>query len=279
MITASHIHTRTFPSYLMTACLAVLCFGSAVIDTGRVAAAIQTNDGNAVVGSTDSRELSQSDTIESGSFSVDGDYRRSDSVVVVPAEVAYIRIAPPSNTLEEGDTFGYRVYSYDTDSNLVGDVTDDATWSTSDASGSIDAAGNYTAGTDISPPDLYVYADYATFRDSSVVTVITNGALSYVQIECEDGTVFADTVLTTDNDTTILCCRGYDSGDNLLGDFSVNWTRIDTSGIANHSPSGGIETTLSLYSTTASGSCSPIFSATSLPTNGLVIMLYAIFKT
>jgi len=67
-----------------------------------------------------------------------------------------------------------------------------------------------------------------------------------VQIECEDGTVFGDTSMTTDNDTTVLYCRGYDSGDNLLGDVSVNWTRIDTSDIGGHTPSGGTSATISL---------------------------------
>lgn len=218
--------------------------GNAVGDLGTLTWSV---DGG--IGTIDNAGLFQANATGSGFVNASSSYGptdKTDSIFVVPGDVAYINVAPATNTIGEGDSFEYEAYSYDADSNLVGTITNSATWTTNDATGSIDATGDYTAGTNVSPPNLYVYADFATFRDSSEVTVISSGSLSYVQIENENGTVFGDTTMTTDNDTTVLHCRSYDSDDNLLGDVSVNWSLIDVSDIGSRAPAGGTSTTISL---------------------------------
>lgn len=69
--------------------------------------------------------------------------------------------------------------------------------------------------------------------------------ISYIQIEFEDGTPFtSDTAVTTDLDTTVLYCRGYDGSDSLIGDVAVTWSLSDT--LANLSTTLGSFTTVEL---------------------------------
>jgi len=170
------------------------------------------------------------------------------AITVTPAPVTYIDVLPPSNVVEELTSVQYAAYGYDAGSTFVKDLTDSVAWSTTDPAGSITIGGLYTAGDQLSPPDNYVKAIYqVSMSDSGQVTVISAGTLDHIRIEWFDGTSFGDTTLTTDNDTTTLYCRGYDSGDSLFGDVAVNWTLIGLDSIGGISPSGGTSTTLQLY--------------------------------
>jgi len=169
----------------------------------------------------------------------------TDTIIVLPGLTITLDVVPESNTLEESESCHYAAYGYDSENNLVADLTDSVTWSTTDTAGSITVGGLYTAGN--IPADYYVKAVYGIYNDSGEVTVLSNGTLSYIRIEQSDGTPFGDTSLTTDNDTTELFCRGYDSGDSLLGDVSANWSIIESDSIGNLSPVGGTSTTLELF--------------------------------
>ncbi|MEZ5360319.1 MAG: right-handed parallel beta-helix repeat-containing protein [Candidatus Zixiibacteriota bacterium] len=172
----------------------------------------------------------------------------TDSIFVTAGTIAYIITSPQSNSVEESTTQQFTAAGFDADSNLVGDVTGAVAWSTTDPTGSVDAAGLYTAGTNISPPSYYVIAVYGgSMYDSSTVSVFSNGALSYIQIELSDGTVVSDTSLSTDNDSTVLYCRGYDSGDNLLGNTSVTWSVSGVDGIGSVDAGPEATTTLVLH--------------------------------
>ncbi|MFH1312628.1 MAG: right-handed parallel beta-helix repeat-containing protein [Candidatus Eisenbacteria bacterium] len=163
-----------------------------------------------------------------------------------PDSIAYIEVSPQTVSVDEGTSRQFNAYGYGVDSLFVEDLTDSVTWSMDDPSGSVTSGGLYTAGHDLSPPDYYVTATYAAMSDSGAVTVVTDGTLSYVLVELEDGTPFPDTTLTTDNDTTLLYCRGYDSGDNPIGDESVDWDVLGEDSIGTVSPAVGTSTTLTL---------------------------------
>ena len=150
----------------------------------------------------------------------------SDSVFVTPGVLSHYSILPDADVVEQGTTRQFAAYGYDSDYNLIGTFTDSSTWTTDDPTGSVDVAGLYTAGSSISPPDYYVKGTYGAFADSSVVTVISNGQLSYIRVEYADGSEALDTSLTTDNDTTLYSCRAYDSGNNPLGTVDVTWSLI-----------------------------------------------------
>ena len=156
-----------------------------------------------------------------------------------PPVVHYIEIDPQSQTVIEGASQQFNAYGYEADSSFVKDLTDSVDWSVTDPSGAVSSEGLYTAGHDLSPPDYHVVATYGTMVDSSTVTVVTDGTLSYIVVELGDGTPAPDTTLTTDVDTTRLFCRGYDSGDNLLSDQSVTWTLLGGESIGLISPSSG----------------------------------------
>ncbi len=177
------------------------------------------------IGTIDSTGLFYAEKVGFGFIRVSSDLlpiARSDTILVVPGEIAYIDVKPDSNVVEIGNSFQYSATGYDSDSNMAADITDIVTWSTDDATGSIDSTGLYTAGNTINK--YFVRATYDTLVDSVTVNVIGSGGLSYIRIELEDGTHFInDTSLSTDNDTTALYCRAYDIGDELLGNIAVNW--------------------------------------------------------
>jgi len=196
-----------------------------------------------------SPDYTQEDIYNVTFIASDGDLADTEvvAITVTPAPVTYIDVLPPSNVVEELTSVQYAAYGYDAGSTFVGDHTDSVAWSTTDPAGSITPGGLYTAGDQLSPPDYFVKAIYQdSIADSSQVTVISTGTLDYIRIEWYDGTPFNDTALTTDDDTTNLYCRGYDSGDSLLGDVSVNWSLIGLDSIGGISPSGGTSTTLQL---------------------------------
>ncbi len=147
----------------------------------------------------------------------------TDTIYVIPGSPKFIEVLPEENLAEQGASIQYSAKIYDADSNYITDTTSFANWSTTDPSGSITGDGFYTAGNDPSPPVYYVTADLDAMHDSGQVTVISDGALAYIKIEWLDGTPVGDTALTTDDDSLKVYCRGYDSGDNPLGNVSVTW--------------------------------------------------------
>ena len=107
----------------------------------------------------------------------------SDTITVIPGDIISVDVQPSVNIIVQSNTYQYSALGYDADSNLVGDLSASATWSTTDTSGNVDASGLYTAGTVPSPPVYYVKAEWSGLSDSGEVSVISNGVLSYVQIE------------------------------------------------------------------------------------------------
>ncbi len=157
----------------------------------------------------------------------------TDTITVVPGDVVYIDVTPSSQIVVQDSSFKFSAFGYDADSNFVGDYSVESDWSTSDPSGSVTGTGDYTAGNSPSPPVYYVTATLHLplgtlhyVADSSAVTVITSGTLSYVRIEWQGGAAVGDTTLTTDSDGTMMYCRGYDSGNNLIGDAAAAWYMI-----------------------------------------------------
>ncbi len=199
--------------------------GNTISDPGTVTWEVQGD-----IGDIDAGGLFTPNRIGTGFVQVYGPDENetiSDTIFVTEGAIAYIETSPASNSVEEGATQQFTALAYDADSNFVSDATGTSVWSTDDPTGSIDASGLYNAGTNVSPPDYDVIALYGgTIADTSTVTVISAGVLSYIRIEYEDGTVVTDETLSTDIDTTTLYCRGYNSGDALLGNTSVTWTLI-----------------------------------------------------
>ncbi|MBD3404116.1 hypothetical protein GF420_14590, partial [candidate division GN15 bacterium] len=169
---------------------------------------------------------------QEGAYSItfiasDGALADSETVVVTvtPAPIVSVRIQPDSAIVEVYDSLQFAIAGYDAGDVLVHDLTDSVVWGTDDPTGTIGPAGLYKAGDVVSPPDYSVYATYkGVMIDSAQVRVISDGSLDYVQIEWLDGTPVGDTMLTTDDDGTVVYCRGYDIADALLGDVAVNWT-------------------------------------------------------
>jgi uncharacterized repeat protein (TIGR01451 family) len=162
-----------------------------------------------------------------------GVWAKTDTITVVPGDIFFINTTPSSQIVIEDSSFQFNTYAFDADTNLVADVTTDAAWTTTDPSGSVTADGLYTAGSDPSPPTYYVKAalhvplgSLHTLTDSTAITVISSGSLDHVRVEYRDGTEFEDTTLSADNDTTVVFCRGYDSGNTLIGDLAATWTVV-----------------------------------------------------
>ncbi|MFH1314564.1 MAG: right-handed parallel beta-helix repeat-containing protein [Candidatus Eisenbacteria bacterium] len=223
------------------------------------------------IGSIDSTGLFAAMTVGTGNIvgTSAGLSDTTGAIEVVVGEVARIDVAPATRVLNEGSSQQYTANGYDADSNFVFDLTDSVAWTTSDPSGSITTGGLYTAGSALSPPDYHVIATHLAMVDSGLVTVVTDGSLSHVRVELEDGRPFPDTTLTTDNDTTRLYCRGYDTGENPLGDQSVTWEVIGGDSIGEVSPISGTSTTLTL-SRSGTGRVRVTHSATIKDTSGVL---------
>jgi hypothetical protein len=223
------------------------------------------------IGSIDSTGLFTAETVGTGEVVAAGAglTDTTGAIAVVGGEVAWIDVAPVGVVLTEGSSRQYAATGYDADSNFVVDLTDSVFWTTTDPSGAITSGGFYTAGHDLSPPDYHVIATYLALVDSGVVTVVTDGSLSYIRVELDDGRPFPDTTLTTDNDTTRLYCRGYDSGDNLLGDQSVTWEVTGIDSIGEVSPITGAHTTINLLRP-GTGRVAAIHSPTVTDTTGVI---------
>ncbi len=177
-----------------------------------------------------------------------GPSKISDTILVVAGALSYLRVAPGLNTMIEDSSHQYAASGYDADSNLVQILTNAATWSTSDPTGSVTPTGLYTAGTSLSPPLYHVLATYSGLKDSGTVAIISSGTLDHVRIETASGSPVNDSTFTTDNDSTVLYCRSYDSGNNLIGDVSVTWSLIGADTIGTLSNTSGVSTTLELNS-------------------------------
>jgi hypothetical protein len=200
----------------------------------------------------------------------------TDTITVVPGEITYIDVVPSAQIVIEDSSFQFSALGYDADSNLVGDYSVESEWSTGDPSGSITDSGLYTAGTDPSPPVHYVTAELHLplgalhyVADSSSVTVITNGGLSYVRVEWLDGSAVGNTTLTADDDGTAMYCRGYDSGDNLLGSAAASWAMVSEDSIGAVLPGPGPSTSLRL-SRPGTGRVAAVFAPGISDTTGVI---------
>jgi len=198
-----------------------------------------------------------------------GLYAYTDSIFVVTGDTAFIDVLPASDVVEVSTQHQYAAKAYDIDSNLIGDITPSVIWTTTDPGGSVTVDGLYTAGAGAG--SYYVKAVYNTLSDSGEVEV-TATSLSYVQIELEDGTVLNDTTFTTDNDTTVLYCRGYDIGDNPLGDYAVNWSFIEGDTIGTVEGEAKTSTTLTL-SKPGTGKIEAFRNATEVDSTGTITCL------
>ncbi|MBN1213647.1 MAG: right-handed parallel beta-helix repeat-containing protein, partial [candidate division Zixibacteria bacterium] len=143
----------------------------------------------------------------------------------LPGDLNYIEVAPESTLILTGQTLQYSAYGYDINDSLISDLTERVNWSTDDPTSSITATGLYTAGNN--PNTYHNAAVYGLLADTGLVQV--TAVLSYIEIELFDGTPFGDTTLSTDNDTTVLYCRGYNNSDSLLGDIAVEWSILGDS--------------------------------------------------
>ncbi len=169
------------------------------------------------------------------------------AITVTRAIVTAVEVTPTEVTVEEGGTVQFSVTGLDITSTGFVNLNDSVTWSTTDPTGSVTASGLYTAGSILSPPDYFVKAGYrGVFFDSARVTVVSSGVIATVRVETVDGRSFPDTTLTTDNDTTVVICRAYDSGGSPLGAASASWELIGNANVGSISPSSGAGTTLTL---------------------------------
>jgi hypothetical protein len=200
----------------------------------------------------------------------------TDTIEVVAGDVVYIDVIPPVQIVVEDSSFQFSAFGFDADSNFAGDYRGEALWQTSDPTGSVTGSGLYTAGTNPSPPVYYVTArlhlplgSLHYVSDSSAVTVVTSGSLDHVQIEWEDGTLFGDTTLTTDDDETLLFCRAYNSGNNLIGDAAASWSLLGTDGIGTVEPGPAGSTALTLTDL-GTGRVRAVFMPGILDTSGLI---------
>ncbi len=193
----------------------------------------------------------------------------SDTISVLPGVPAYIAVSPSVNTMIEDSSYQYSATGYDSDSNLVKSLTDSVTWTTTDPGGSIAPGGMYRAGPNPSPPLFYVIANYGSFRDSGTVAIIPSGALNHIRIETVAGTAVNDSTLSTDNDTTSLYCRGYDSGNNLLGDVSVSWSMLGPDSVGRLGTSDGVSAVLELF-TPGTGRVVATYSASVIDSTGVI---------
>ncbi len=151
------------------------------------------------------------------------------TITVIPGNLVSLEVDPSSDAVEALHSLQFSATGYDSDGNNYGNLTDSATWSTTDAGGSITATGLYTAGAGLG--NKLVIATYGIFADTAHIVVIPSGSLDYLRIEYEDGTPVADTSLATDIDTTEFYCRAYETGDILIGDVVVQWQLLGVDSI------------------------------------------------
>lgn len=170
----------------------------------------------------------------------------TDTIFVIPGSPSWIEVLPEENLAVQDLPCQYSLEVYDADNNFISDTTSFATWSTTDPGGSITADALYTAGSSPSPPAYYVIANLGPFCDSGTVTVISDGQLDHVQIEWSGGTPVSDTSFTTDDDSLKFYCRGYDSGNNPLGNIGVEWSLDGTDSIGLLLFNSNYHTTLNL---------------------------------
>lgn len=163
----------------------------------------------------------------------------------LPGDLNYIEVSPQDNLILVNQSSQYYAYGYDINDSLVSELTDRVNWSTDDPTGSITAMGLYTAGNN---PGYYQNeAVYGLLIDTANLQV--TAVLNYVQIELFDGTPFGDTTLTTDNDTTVLYCRGYTNTDSLLGGVAATWSVLGADSIGSVTDESSISIILTLTKT------------------------------
>ena len=191
----------------------------------------------------------------------------SDTITVLPGALAHLQVQPTEQIMSVTESFQFSLYGLDADSNSIKVLTDSAAWSTDDGLGSISGTGLYTAGA--TPAPYQIWASYEGFADTVDVIVTLPGGLSYIQVERFDGTLFGDTTISTDVDTTRLWCRGYTTLDALIGDVAVDWSVLGNDSIG---MVGGTATTSTVLTLTTPGTGRVIadYSGTLADTSGVI---------
>lgn len=241
--------------------------GNSVTDLGTLSWSVVNK-----IGTVDDTGLFMAHKIGAGFIQAVSDYGvegTTDTITVVSGEVAFIDVQPSENVVPQGDSYQYSALGFDSDSNVVVDVTNDAHWTTTDFLGDVDSTGLYSAGVLTLPGDYRVHATWNTLTDSGLVSVVPSGALHHVRIEYEDGAPVTDTSLSADNDSTVVYARGYNVSDGLLGDVSCTWSIIGNDSIGSVSPTTGTSAVLQL-SQLGTGSIVAEYAADKIDTSGTI---------
>ncbi|MDD4052880.1 MAG: right-handed parallel beta-helix repeat-containing protein, partial [candidate division Zixibacteria bacterium] len=209
--------------------------GNEVTDLGRL-----TWSATNGIGTFDSTGLFSAVRAGKGLVEVVSDYGVtgiSDTITVIPGAMTHIDVLPSENIVQQLSSYQYAAFGYDSDSNLVGDYTNSATWTTTDTTGSITSGGLFTAG--YVSGDYYIKGSVGGLSDSGAVSVTIGTGLEHIHVERLDGTLFNDTILTTDNDNTRLYARGYTVDGALIGDVVVAWSVGGSDSIGVVDPASG----------------------------------------
>lgn len=220
-------------------CSGVDQHGNAVSDFGTVTWSLIGE-----IGALDSAGLFNAQHVGSGAVVAHSSLGYTDTsgaVTVVPGPLATLDVLPSANEVPTTQTYQYSALGYDAFSNLVGDLTDSVSWSTTNPLGSISSSGLFTAG---AIGAYWVNASYGGHVDSGQVNVVLAGGLDHIRIERFDGSDVDPLALTTDIDTTQLYARGHTAAHVLIGDVAANWSVVGGGGTAQVVPAIGTSTTL-----------------------------------
>ena len=155
----------------------------------------------------------------------------SANVTVTMGSLVGVVILPSAATLSPGDTVSFALRARDADDNRVAIPANSVAWKTTDPTGSIDAAGLYTAGSNLSPPTYDVIGDYQTFSSSAAISIISSGSLVRVEIVDSLGADVDSLSLTADDDGLLLRALGYGSADEVLGPIPCTWSVLGDAGV------------------------------------------------
>lgn len=176
----------------------------------------------------DARRLGSGRVVASNGGAAPAD---SADVTVVAGQLAGVSLAPSAATLSPGDTTAFALRGQDADANVVSVPPAGVLWATTDPTGSITAAGLYTAGANLSPPSYEVSASYGGFGAAAAINIISAGTLSRVEIADSTGAAVGALARTADEDGLRLQSLGYGSANELLGPIPCTWSVIGDSGV------------------------------------------------
>nr|MBN2276455.1 right-handed parallel beta-helix repeat-containing protein [candidate division Zixibacteria bacterium] len=170
-----------------------------------------------------------------------------------------------------GNICGFNDVWNNSDGNYLGGVSDSAGGISADPQFIDTAAANFylqygspalNAGLDLGFP-YFGTAPEMGARESEAESI---------RIEWFDGTPFDDTTLCTDDDSTMLYCRGYSAGGGLVGDVSATWTilGVDSIGTVSVGPNSSTDLTLTGPGT---GRIRAVYSDSAADTTGIITCL------